>query len=387
MGANASPYHWRNIDEETINLKLSELKTKIDTVADLLSHMCTSNNYSGTEKPFAELCAQELGRGGFVQSFYYDNEEDMASCMKTELKPPFYIDLTYDEREQFEMVLKYRRDASWLIKPLTMMEQMMQQMPLLLPFQLIRLTITLDEECYDRSFYDSINKMVHDVANMLSLSAKGIQNGSSNHGAYFYPNEGRTTKADLDSDYIAKRIKDYKRKLQGYVASADSFSMSDNGVFSPSLNTVVAVTDLDNYMKKVAEAMKNSSEGSFPEHIKTCETLEAVLSARMGQCRIESFIAILGSLKTLKDAIQEFCGMFLNVYNSYKKRDEEAPYCFVIEPSEIKAAQKKDGFPIDWPDALTSGTKFMKLYNAASSALTRQCREYVEECDHIEFYR
>ena len=132
--------------------------------------------------------------------------------------------------------------------------------------------------------------------------------------------------------------------------------------------------------------MKENSEDRFKEYVKTCETLEAVLNARIGECKIESFISVLNSLKTLRDAILEFCQMYLNVFGSYKKHDDEAPYCYVNEPPSLKSADKKFGFPIDLPDALTSGTKYYLLYDKAANALTQQCRKYVEECDHIDFY-
>lgn len=385
-GYDPFDFSWKSFSKETAMGELSGAASKMYEVIKLLNHMVYNNDYSNTAAAYLELQNSYLGAASWVNQFYNENKDDFEPCLRSESRPSWYRELASTERDKFELALKYGKDASISMTPVDQMQLIMLQLPLLSSFRLMRLTMTLIDEQFDKELYDSLNEDIQNANMMINKSWTNMENLYSRISeAYYKENHGKIPDEELNRIYRQKRVEDYIDTFRrNFPKQKYSFPADENGQFSLGLNTYVLFQSLDAYMQKVAEVMNGDLESQLEACLKRCEQQDAVIKSRMQKCQTEEFQILHTALEGLNNEIKDYCQLALTVYNSFKNGDENDPYCFAGKLPVYSSLNGKYGLSAISSDPVRSGTKFVMLYQSAVNALNMHRLEFVEYHGHPE---
>lgn len=371
--ADIYDFSWENVDESLAHSELAHLNGMILNLANLIDHMCYNSDYSNTAEAYVALRDREIGRNSWIQEFYYANQGTFEKCMKGD-KPAWYHDLSMEKRKKFDLALTYQKECSHLVKPLDQMMLLMFKVPLLHSYRIVRLTMTLDEMGFDDSFREKINTDLIAVSDMLNKTDSALATKSRE---YAKQHRGKVITPDVLEGYQDARRKDYILSFKAFCPrSQDSFRVNEAGHFSVDLNMVLLARTLDQYTKKVAEAMKEDIQGSLENCLEECGKLEAVLKSRNEKLETDLFKTTVTALDTLNTVIKDYCDLALTAYKRYKSRDDEAPFVFLKQPSANSGIRPKYGFQAVTDDPLDNGSKYEKMYVSAANALSMHCLEF-----------
>ena len=385
-GYDPFDFGWRSFDKETPKAEISTICTKAYDLIKLINHMVYNNDYLNTSAAFIDFHNNYLGDASWVSQFYRENKTEFEPCLKSTSRPSWYQELTSTERDTFELALKYGKDASLSVSPVDQMQQLMLWVPLLSSFQLVRLTMTLIDEQFDKEFYDQINRDIECANSMICKSWNNMDNVYSRISeAYYKANHGKIPNEELNRVYRQKRVEDYIDTFKRcYPELKYTFPVDEKGQFSVGLNGYVLYQALDSYMHKVAEVMNGDLESQLEACIKKCEHLDAVIKSRMQQCQTDEFLMLHTALEGLNAEIKDYCQLALKVYTSFKNGDENDPYCYARKLPCYSQLKGTYGLSAISSDPVKAGTKFVMLYQSAANALNMHRLEFVEYHGHLE---
>ncbi|MBQ1325815.1 MAG: hypothetical protein IIY52_07380 [Solobacterium sp.] len=373
------PNSWENLDENAIKKEITGLITRINNVSRLLERMVYDNDYEKTNKAYSDLWMQDLSPSGFVPLFCSTNAGTFAKFTDEGSAPPWYGNLSAEEKKAFDASQHFYADAAKLVKPMEQLRELMMLMMLSKPFKYMRTTLNFDEAGYNEDLYHKINQDVLDLNDLLNKSWDALDRQPLSAERYYNSNAGGIDRDRLIQGYRQARLQDYQTIVSSYKMN-DRFTMRSDGTFSVSPGFLADMKVIDKYTLQIS--IIGNIEDDMKHTLETCPKITAVLNEVWNNLKTEHFKALTDTLGTLNTALYEFAEGGLNVWNCYKNRDDDAPYCFIRILPAFSGVSGRYGFQALNADPWHDGTWFYQLYQSAAKALSEHCRDYVYNHGH-----
>ena len=274
----------------------------------------------------------------------------------------------FDESHHYYLSVKY------LVKPVEMMDKVMLEMDLENAFKFMRYTLNFDEAGYDREMYDKIIGDSLNVAELVNANWKGLEASTPATRRYVDEHLDDTWNQTVINGYGQARLKDYNfqveaRRLNEHFISRSDYTYTVNTQWLADMRIIDRYTTLISILPSIEDNMKKVQED-------LCKVSD-ILNPLYGKIKegTEAF-QVLEALYTLKDKMYEFTVGGLNVFSCYKKRDNDAPYCFV---KMLPSFQGGYGFERPSTDPWEVGSNYKGLYEQAARALSQHCSEFCKD--------
>ncbi len=378
--AGFDPNSWESLDETSIKNELQRLISKVENVTKLLEKMIFENDYSKTEKEYKNLWTTELGPSGFVGAFYAVNQTTFGQYKDENSAPPWYGNLSADSKKAFDTSHHYFLDASHLIKPMEEISRVMAKLPLVEAFRFMRITLNFDEAGYDRALYERIDSDIREVAQFISENWDNMERHAARSSRFYQDNVVKLSQSDLGRGYRLERIRDYQAMFESYKASRSFIPYSD-GSYGLRSSVYADMRVIDKYTEQIS-ALDNIEDG-VKQAIETCPQINTILNNTVWKSvKTAHFLALTDALSKLLTGIIDFSEGALNVWNCYKNRDDDAPYCFIKKLPAYSSMKGNYGFTPPGGDPWHDGTSFLKLYEKAAEALSDHSYDFVYRHGH-----
>ena len=370
----ASPNSWESLDENSIKTEITELISRIENVSKLLDRMVAANDYDNTSKAYDKLWMEDFGSGGFVPAFYNVNKGTFSKFLDGSSAPPWYGNLSAEEKKSFDASQHYFSDASQLIKPIADLREVMMLILLSDSFKFMRSVLNFSEAGFYETLYHDINQDVLDVSGLLNKSWSQLDSNSS-LSARFYREHYQSMSSDqLKSGYLKASIQDHQTAVQAFKAK-DRFIPNSNGTYSVNPGFLADMKVIDIYTTEIS-TLRNIGDG-MQNALDSIPKISESLNNAWKNVKTGHFYALIDALDKLKKVIYDFAAAGEHVWSSYKNRDDEAPYCFIRILPAFSNVSGNYGFYSLAADPWYDGTQFYQLYKSAAEALGKQCQDYV----------
>ena len=365
---------WQNLDEGSLRTDLNALIGRINEVTKLLDSVVAYGNYDETEKAFESLYVNDLGPAGWVQNFYNLNWRELGEYRGKGYAPPWYGNLSADQKKSFDAAMAYFEDAYQVIKPMNELRDNMILLPLEMSYKLMRAYMNFEEAGFTEDMFHDINEDVSRVNELLNKSWSYMENQAMRAKEYYQQNAGRVSRDQLKSGYRQARIRDYQTLVEAYkldkhflkrsdgTFSVDSSWMADMKVIDKYTLQVSVVTKIDEVMKKIRDNVPKIS---------------ADLNEAWKQVKENRFFALIEALSNLNVTISSYCEGAINVWTNFKDRDNDAPYCFVKILPAYSSFQSAYGFEAYTADPWHYGSSYYKIYQSAVNALNSHSQKFI----------
>ena len=375
------PNSWESLDENIIKTEINGLATRIINVTKLLERMVYNNDFDKTQQEFDKLWMEDFGSGGFVPAFFNANEGTFGKFKDESSAPPWYGNLSAEEKKAFDTSQHYFSDDEALVKPMAALRQIMMLLPLKNSFKFMRITLNFDEAGYNEDLFHKIDDDMMELSDLFNKNWDVLEGRAYNSKRYYEENYKRLDKSSLNTGYRQARLKDYLSELEASKLRGRFYSLG-NGKFAVDSGFLADMKVIDKYTAQIS-ALDNI-ESDMKETIENCKKLAAMLNETVKVLKTAHYQAIADNLSGLNREIMDYAEGGLNVWTCYKNRDTDAPYCFVRKlPAFSKMNGKYSLYPLS-SDPWHDGTDFYRLYQNAASSLGDHCYDYVYNHGHPE---
>ena len=368
------PNSWESLDENMIKTEINGLATRIINVTKLLERMVYNNDFDKTQQDFDKLWMEDFGANGFVPAFFNVNEGTFGKFKDESSAPPWYGNLSAEEKKAFDTSQHYFSDDEALVKPMAALRQIMMLLPLKNSFKFMRITLNFDEAGYNEDLYHKIDDDMMELSDLFNKSWDVLESHAYNSKRYFEENYKKLDKSSLNNGYRQARLKDYIAELETSKLRG-RFISRGNGKFSVDSGFLADMKVIDKYTMQIASL--DNIESDMKETIENCKKLAATLNETVKVLKTAHYLALADNLSQLNHGIMDYAEGGLNVWNCYKNRDTDSPYCFVRKlPAFGKMSGKYSLYPLS-TDPWHDGTDFYRLYQNAAESLGDHCYDYV----------
>lgn len=366
-------FGWESIKEADLSTEVANLTSKLGKVTKLLFRTVADNDYEACAQAFKDLWMNDLSVGGWVPTFCHLNKDPFGKLPENQ-RPSWWTQSTADMRKAYETSLRYYWDLNWLTDIFTDLSQCMMKFPLKDAFRFMRSVLNFDEAGFDREFYNKINQDMKDVAQLLRKSWDALESGASNSRRYYNDHFGKVARSDFDRPYVQARQRDYQLYVQSF-RSGDSFQCRTDGTITASPYMLASAKVIDKYTRQIS-SMPNI-EDAMKQTMETCRALLTRVNTGCPNVKGKGCQALADALSKFITELYEFSETAKSVWDRFKNRDPEEPFCFVTKLSAYSEMNGAYGLNPVSSDPWHDGTEFHALYLRAASALTDQCKDFV----------
>ena len=375
------PNSWESLDENMIKTEINGLATRIINVTKLLEKMVYNNDYDKTSKDFDKLWMEDFGSGGFVPAFFNVNEGTFGKFKDESSAPPWYGNLSAEEKKAFDTSQHYFSDDEALVKPMAALRQIMMLLPLKNSFKFMRITLNFDEAGYNEDLYHKIDEDIMELSDLFNRNWDAMENRAYNARRYYDENYKKLDRSSLNTGYRQARLKDYLMEVEASKVRGRFYSLG-NGKFAVDSGFLADMKVIDKYTAQIS-ALDNI-ESDMKETIENCKKVAVQLNEVYKILKTPHYQALADNLSGLNREIMDYAEGGLNVWNCYKNRDTDAPYCFIRKlPAFGKMNGKYRLYPLS-SDPWHDGTDFYRLYQNAAESLGDHCYDFVYNHGHTE---
>ena len=374
-------HSWESLDEGAINAEIAGLSSRIEKLNVMLDRMVYKNDYDDTSKAFNNFWMQDLSMSGFVAAFYNSNKSTFAKYLDENSAPPWYHNLSTEEKKAFDASQHYFGDAAALLKPMEDMRKLMMLLPLKDSFRLMRTTLNFDEAGYGRDLFDKINRDVEAVNELLTTSWGQLESRAFASKRYYDANVGSLGREQLNKGYREARLRDYDEEVK-MSAAGKRFIPRGDGKFNVEAGFLADMKVIDKYTLQIA-AIPNVVD-DLKKTQEACGQVTAEIDAAWKKMKTPLFKNLADTLDKLRRTIYEYAGGGINVWQSYRNRDDDSPYCFIKILPAFSRVQGSYGFNPRSTDPWHEGSEYYEIYQSAARALADHCKDFVYYHGHTE---
>ncbi len=365
---------WEFLSENSIKNEITGLITRGTNLSTLLEKMVYANDYDKTSKEYDRFWMDDLGTAGWVTTFYNTNLSTFREFKNINNAPPWYSTLSPEKKKAFDASQKYFADAGLLIKIMADMRKVMMKIKLRDAFRFMRITLNLDEAGFSEDMYHKIDQDVQEVGRLINLNWDTMENSAGLSRRFYSSNSSSMSKDQLLNGYRKEKIRDYQIAVEAARLN-DHFTARSDGTFTVNSAFLAEMRILDKYTAELT-TLRNI-EDDMKSTLEACPVINESIHLAWKEASTTHFKALLDTLEKLNRTLMDFCEGGLNVWNCYKNRDTDAPYCFVrVLPAFSKFSGKYEFYPRS-SDPWHDGTEFEDIYRCAAKSLSEHCYDFV----------
>lgn len=372
---------WDNIDLAALANEFDRLNAQAAGLAERIDKIIASRDYETMKERIAEFYRQQLSDAGFIGRFRLENKNDFPSVAPApkDWKPSWYNNMDLSKQKKYEEVLKYHQDAMWLANVGEKITALLISFPAEKCYKLQILKENLDEEKFTRSWYDSVNADIKAVSEQISQPWDVIERRAKRSQKFLEQNRGKLPKDKLLSGYRKERLQDYLDDLSDCPFN-QSITLQNASRYEfeckPGIYTKCKV--IDNYTYEISR-FKNFDD-DLKKSIEQCVRIENEnLTYVIKMAKSQNGRSLFTSLSILVNAVRSFLESGLEVFNGFKNKDDNAPYCYMKILSSYASMSSLYGFGSQaHGDPWDMGTFYLNIYSFGRTAISRHCKDFVE---------
>lgn len=368
------PSSWENLDEGQIKDELSGLIKRINNVSALLEKMVADSDYDNTEKYFTRLITEDLSMSGFVRLFYTNNKTIFGDYKDENSAPPWYGNLPAQQKKYFDECHRYFLDAVHLVEPIELLGRAMSLIPLEASFKYQESVLNFGGAGFTEDLYQKINDDMTKINELFKLTWSGLNRNAVRSARYYRENVQKLSSSAMEQGYREARKEDYKFEIEVRKLN-QRFFVNNNGTVSVEPGFHADMKIIDKYLSEIIalgniEDSLNKSVNDFPK-------ISEQLNAAYNNVKQPAFRQLVDALFKLKDTLYDYAEAGIHVFQSYKNRDTDSPYCFVRKLPAFSSMTGQYGLYARSSDPWHDGTDFYNLYKDAAMAIEEQYQQYV----------
>ena len=376
-----NPNAWGNINAAKIQSELTGLISRINETAVYLDKFVYNCDYEKMNKLYTNMYTSDLAPGGWLQSFYNTNHDDMDKYAGTNTRPNYYFEMSDADQKAFDVAIDYYADISYLVQAAEKMRVAMMKLPLLQGYTFQRFVLNFTEAGFMEDTFHKINSDIKEISELINNSWTYFESRATRAKKYYENNYRSMSKSDLNRGYRQARIQDHQFHLEASRAR-DSFVARTDGTYTVHPAVLTRMEILDKYTERVAYT-ENIEEGMDKVMDGLRNVVSTILPVVVKNCSDKQCSALADGLYHLCDKVIEFASTSKNVYRRFKERDDESPYIFMKPLPVFSSMQPKYSLEPITSDPWHNGTSYCVLYRMAAQALSQHCREFVQR-EHPE---
>ena len=350
-------HYWANLGEKAISAEIEGLTSRINNTAVLLEGMAYRANYDSTENAFNALMAEDLSQSGFIYLFCENNKEFFGEKAATGT-PSWYKDLLPDVKKAYDAAKSVYDEAASLVKPMATLRKAMEHVPLKPTYRYQLTTLNFYDAGFDEKLFETMNSDVKELCEFFNKEWYMFNRHSSG------PNR-------------KDKLWDHEREVK-LLRCCERFTNEGDGHYTVEQGFKTDLYILDKYTLDIS--ILGNVEDDLKEVIKYCYKATEELNETMKKLETPSFFPLVNSVLDLKNTLLKYAELHINLFRSYMERGDEAPYCFFKkELPAYSSMNGKFGFRHSTEDPWFLGSHYSELYDSAAKALTRHCKEYLEQ--------
>lgn len=350
-------HYWAHLDEKNITAEIQGLTSRIKNTAELLEGMAYRANFDSTEHAYNALMTEDLGTSGFVYLFTENNKAFFGEKAAAGT-PSWYKDLLPEVKKSYDMAKSIYAEAASLVKPMLSLQKIMGLIPLEKTYRYQLTTLGFYDGGYDEKLFETMNNDVKEICEFFEKKWSLFN--------------GRTSGPDRKS-----KLWDHKREVMT-LRCADRFTDDGNGHYSTEQGFETDLYIIDKYTMRLS--ILGNIEDPLQEVMKGCIKATGEIGEAMEIIGSRLFIDLINSLLDLKNTLYNYADLHISIYNNYKNRIDDAPFCFVKKALPAYSLNKgKFGFKHPTEDPWYTGSEYKSLYESAARALTKHCEEYLKQ--------
>ena len=185
---------------------------------------------------------------------------------------------------------------------------------------------------------------------------------------------------DQVADYVSDRESDFDYLIKKYIPGKSFYLDFSSTNIRMTAERAAEVDTLDKYSEKVSELMDKVADIEIS--LAACELFfgkeKAIPSSNEGK-------QVLEQVKAMVLAINDLGKHVLEIYDNFKKRGDDAPYCFMKKLTSIGKVSGYELRNLNSDDPIKTGTHYRDNYIKLAKSLARYLNDYKKGFGRVSY--
>lgn len=185
---------------------------------------------------------------------------------------------------------------------------------------------------------------------------------------------------DQVADYVSDRESDFDYLIKKYIPGKSFYLDFSSTNIRMTAERAAEVDTLDKYSEKVSELMDKVADIEIS--LAACELFfgkeKAIPSSNEGK-------QVLEQVKAMVLAINDLGKHVLEIYDNFKKRGDDAPYCFMKKLTSIGKVSGYELGNLNSDDPIKTGTHYRDNYIKLAKSLARYLNDYKKGFGRVSY--
>ena len=377
---------WENIDNSGFVTELGLIRDRVFDCISMLDKMVVNSDCKKAEDGLLALAQGPLSRNNWLYTFRNHNSEAFSKYLTGEARPSWYGGLDLKQKRQYDIGLRYYKDAIRLGEPCDAIARLLTEIvsdeTLRWNYRLLKIGDNLEDKGIDENFYKTVELDARQVSDRINQGTYEMNRIAATSQSFYEQYYGKLSESEFKRRYYQARLKDYiddfrDRKLN------ESFGALSDGSFYVAAPVLAKTSVIDGYTNLIAQ--KENYNDTMNSLIDRCDKiLNEILKPGEENSETDAGRQLFVALRRLVTSVSDNAAETRAVLDSFKNADANvAPYCFMRTLSAYDVIKPRYELKPQKVNPWDRGTAYKQLYIMEAVALTEHCEAFVYQMGKV----